>query len=293
MLTEQIEKLLAAGRPNDQLHPTPPVDALMQLLHFAEDGNALTSHQPWELSPAVCRRLEDGTGCTPPGGWSNLIGLSVGAGVFDVRRGLFVARVPSSQLPALIGDGSAAMVESFTRYLTPPAAAAALYVALDVHPLWGIELGRNVGVIDTHARPLVDATALPRVQDFVFGTLTGLLMSLRCLNSEHRYPVDQLAEVLFQAAQSARAMAGVERYSNGLPIFLENAPPQRRLLSTRIAAQDLLDYVFVPAGVCRRDDAGGFTVNCDAIAAVGVGDWDLNAQRGWWAAALALAHREA
>ena len=296
MLRAAHQKLLATGRPNRSLlaTSTPPIDALMQLLYFAEDGNTLTCTQPWSLDPALCRRLEDATDMHPPGGWARIAALAVGAKILEARPDRFVPLIPSEQLPMLIGDGFTVMAEAFTRRLTPPGAAAAIYVSLDVHPLWGFELGHYVGAFQKKADiPGADET-FPHVRDFVFGTLAGLMTTMRSLATNQRYSVDQLGEVLFQCIQAARELAGIETLRNtGLPVLLDDAPTSQRQITTSLAAGDVLDAVFVPAGVCRRDDAGGFSVDHDALLHVGVGDWTLDQQEQWWAAALALELREA
>ncbi len=291
------QTLLAAGRPRgDDFTLTPPAEALQQLVEFADHHGRLDASQPWELAPWICRQLEDESPRTPAGGWSKLAGLAAGAGILHATADGFVPVATTSWIRNEPDGFRRRMVEAFTARLIPPAAAAALYVALDVHPMWGLELGRDVGATDAPPRGITAGatSALPVVKELVFGTLTGLLTALRCAEPDMRYPVDALGDVLWSSAVAARRLANADAVKHaGLPVFLDGTVDQRRQLTTRLAISDLLDFVFVPAGVARRDDSGWFAADGDALIDVRIGDWELERQIGWWNDALRLAHRDA
>lgn len=290
------QTLLSSGRPRgDGLTIQPPGAALRAVLRYAE-RDSLDAGQPWELAPHVCRALEDDVGGAPAGGWSKLVGLAAGAGVLHATPNAFIPIATEAWISRDSDGFRRRMVEAFTARLIPPAAAAALYVALDVHPMWGLELGRDVGASETppHGITVGARSALPVVRELVFGTLTGLLTAMRCVEPNRRYPVDALGDVLWWSAISARELAQADRVRHaGLPIFMDGTVDQRRQLTTRLAISDLLDFVFVPAGVARRNDAGWFAVDRDALIDVEIGDWDLERQIGWWNEALVLADRHA
>lgn len=291
------QTLLESGRPRgDELHVEPPGPALVHLIHYVEDGGKLSSAHPWELAPHVCRELEDRLGYTPPGGWSRLAGLAAGAGVLHATTDGFHSIATVQWLLSQPDGLRPRMVEAFTTRMIPPAAAAALYVALDLHPLWGLELGRDLGACEQPPHGLTPGaeTALPVVRDLVFGTLTGLLTALRCVDVDRKYPLDALGEVLWQSVLSARTLACADAQKHaGLPVFADNGPDERRMLSTRLAIADLLDFVFVPAGVARRDDGGWFAADPDALMNVDAGAWGIDQQVSWWNDALVLQRRKA
>lgn len=283
------QSLLGAARARGrELEPESCVPALIDLLEVAEERDFLPAAHPWELAPAVCRELEDRLGYAPPGGWSRLVGLSAGAGVFHAAAEGFFPLATPAWVEAEAASFPTRLVEAFTSRLIPPAAAAALYVALDVHPLWGLELGRDVGAMQAPVSAPA-RMALPVVRRLVFGTITGLLVAMRTLDPDALYPVDALGDLLWWAAVRARGLARVsETPLEGLPIFLDGSAHERRLLTTRLAVADLLDFVFVPAGVVRRDDAGRFAAQPAPLVRARAGGLDLDDQIRWWAQALEL-----
>ena len=288
--------LEAARPPTNPLQLQSPFGALVDLVELADERGLLESAHPWELAPSVCRKLEERSTHQPAGGWARLVGLAAGTGLLEASGDGFVVQMRAEELPGGPDGTRRELVEAFTTRLIPPAAAAALYVALDVHPLWGLELGREVGstCVDTGPVTAPSRKALPVVKELVFGTLAGLLTSLRCLNPSARYPVDALGDVLWWSAVRARELAGADQFrAIGLPIFGEGSPAQRRMLTTRLAISDLLDFVFVPAGVARRDDSGWFMADRAALLDVCAGDWDLEQQVGWWNEALRIDKRAA
>ena len=207
-LLQAHQKLLESGRPRGaEPDIVAPSRALVDLVRFADDGHTLASIHPWELAPRVSRELEDRFGYTPPGGWARLTGLAAGAGIVHATPDRFVVLATADWIEGQPHRFCTRMVEAFTKRLIPPAAAAALYVALDVHPLWGLELGRDVGACQHPHGPSPGAkTALPVVRELVFGTLTGLVTSLRCVEADLRYPADVLGDVLWESAVSARRL---------------------------------------------------------------------------------------
>ena len=284
--------LLESARPADDLpRPRPPGEALARLVEFADRGAVLSTdvEQKWELEPHVCRQLEDELGPIPSGGWSRVVSLAAGAGVLYVTGDAFVP-VAGPQWIADHEDGFCRrMVEAFTCRLIPPAAAAVLYASLDVKLIWGLEMGRAVGSSEP-AAPAVTApgeSGLPIVQELIFGTLTGLVTALRCTDVDARYPVDALGNVLWAAACAASDDSGaLTARPGGLPVFGDHGMVARRAMITRPAISDLLDLVFVPAGVVRRDDSGWFVVNPQALADVQIGHWSIAEQIAWWNKAI-------
>lgn len=278
--------LIEAGQPLDaSLELSPTEDAIADLLTYAWEHERLRTTHPWELDPAECRELDRRFGYTPPGTWSRLAGLAAGA---DVLHATMEGFMPVPTLDEFRGAPADAwrrrMLESFTRRLIPPAAAAALYVALEVHPVWGLRLGRQVGAFSSPTEPGPVGAALGKVDELVFGTIATLIATLRGLRNDRRYPIDALGDVLWAAALGAR---GVTHPDDQLePVFPPTfvAPSdadERRMLTTRMSIVDIFDYVLVPAGVGRRDDAGFFRVDPAALLDVGVGSYDVPQQESW------------
>jgi hypothetical protein len=264
--------------------PDAAVDALLRLAD--REGRLETSH-PWELAPRVARSLSETTGFTPPGSWARVAGLAAGSGLLLARPDGFVPLAG----PEAVGDADSfrtRMVEAFTRRLIPPAAAAALYVTLDMHPVWGLRLGREVAL--TTEAPSDDLQRMTDrdvefVKRIVFGTIGGLLAVLRDLEAQRWYPLDQLGDVLWLLARETReTLSAAEPPSGVTPIFVEDQDEvSRRAIATRVTVADLFDFVFVPAGVARRDDSGRFAIDAAALGTVRAGEMTPQQQEAFFA----------
>ena len=242
------KSLIESGRSLDEPLCVSDVDRAIRDLtvHARERGLLRTAH-PWELDPAECRELHERFGYTPAGTWARLAGLAAGADILQATSGGFVCVAPIS---ATFEGLETRLVESFTRRLIPPAAAAALYIALEVHPMWGLRLGREVGVSPAYPNDDYDPRVMQRVEEIVFGTISALLAALRGLPNDRRYPLDALGDVLFHATSGARTIVTPPTHPEFPPAYQEPpAPEERRVVTTSMAIADLFDHVLVRAQI--------------------------------------------
>ncbi len=258
--------------------PADPVEALVDLLTFAHERPRLDTVHPWELAPRVARELHERCGYTPVGSWANLVGLAAGAGAFHAAGDGFVPMMSPTDVVRTRERASQRLVEAFTCRLIPPMAAAALYVALEVHPVWGLRLGRHVGAMDGDTE---QTESLLHVEELVFGTIATLVAILRGLRRDRRYPVEALATVLEAIVAQIRDECLPADSDEFPPVAFPDGDGGRRAYSMKLSTDDLLDYVLVPAGVARRDDTGWFAVEPSRLLGIRVGPYSMDEQEGW------------
>lgn len=269
---------VADGRPR----PVSPRQALADLVLYARRHGPLPMSNPWELAPRESRRIETELGYAPVGAWNGLLGLAAGTGLFVASEHGF----EYTGVDPWLDDSRCrlALLEAFTCMLSPPIAAAALYVALDVHPMWGLRLGEAVGAIRgevTRRSDLLADGGLASVRTAVFGTLAAFIAALRGLDARQEYPVDALAGLFGCCAAAAAARARAEHVVDDrlLPVFVHDETEIVGSRMASLAVLDIVDTVFVPAGTLRRYDDGWFCIEPQALSNVTVGPYDVKRQQ--------------
>jgi len=234
------------------------MDALHMLYNHAQKEGGLAMNGAWRLAPEECRRLEDKAGYAPPGGWRGLAALAAGCGVLKANREGFQP----------LGDwdgktGAKELLEAFTRRLVPPTTAAGLFILLGVHPAWGVRLAHYAQTGETpdgSREELFPQETLEVVREAVFGVIEEIVEELK---AREVHEVDQLAEVVAEACETAPKKGGAER---GLSPFVEAGDTSEanwRVID--FTASDLIDAWLVPAQAVERIDEGRIRVITDAL----------------------------
>lgn len=264
------------------------VDALVKR---CRDEGSLEVDGVWRLHREEARHLERQHGFRPPGGWRALCALAVGTGVLKARDDGFVI---GDRSPADFGDDPdqvrCRLLESFTRWLIPPATAAGLFLAMDVHPLWGLRLARRLHVdapiLDAPVEGWRDEELLPdedlaQLRKGIFAALSTVVSALGRLDNDHRYGLESLVGFIGQALKFGRDQ--IEPDGDGLDVLIDDIgnPEKARARSLEFAARELIDGVFVPAGVMRRYDDDTFAVDPAPFDAIQVGQLGKDARRTW------------
>lgn len=262
--------------------------ALQALVERAQSEGGLEVEALWRLHRQEARRLDLATGLRPVGGWRALSALAVGTGLLRAEEDKFL---PGGTEPGAWCDDEMLvrqrLVESMTRWLIPPATAAGLFLAMDIHPLWGLRLARRLHldspVIDGPIEGWRDQALLPdedlsELRKGVFAALSVVIGGLCHLDGRHRY--SQALFTAFVGEALAYGCEQIEESGQGLEVILETeARGQAR--SREFAAQELIERVLVPAGVMRCYDDDTCAVDGDALAAVQVGHLGRDAQQTW------------
>jgi hypothetical protein len=266
--------------------------AVVDLLGHALTRKSLATEGVWRLHREEVWRLEQATGYRPPSGWKKLCALAAGCGVLTARSEDFV---PAARLETIEDWGPARtrieLLEAFSQRLVPPAAAAALFLLLGIHPLWGLRLAHRVhrsGGPCSSADD-IEAQLVDRVDEMVFGALSGIIATLRQLEPHRRYGVDALSSLVGQCCARARREAMTDAFIGGQTVFIDDGEPRMWVSEKRdaqIRAQDfttegLIGSVFVPAAAMTRFDDGTFCVSDHGFAGVRVGRLEEYEQNRW------------
>lgn len=265
--------------------------AAKALLEFAKSMGTLEVEAAWRLASNVERRIEAEAGFSPPGGWSRLSALLAGTKYLRATKRGFV--IAPATFDNDLGDEKLhkELVEAMTLQLVPPATAASIFIALGIHPAWGLRLAWEVQHRDRPAasttRPTMcewlPAEALEPIHKgvFVFISLViGILARLRC---DQSYATQRLGDVIEDAARFARQIAEenmVDIDPEHFNPLLEGADSNRRI--TDVLTRDLLEGVFLPAGVVRDVGDGRFVVVADIFGDVRVDNIDHSEREGWF-----------
>ncbi len=286
----QFIDLVESGKKEEQefdVHRV--VRALLALQERCREQGKLACEGVWRLHRKEVRTLTEQQGFRPPGGWRGLCSLAVGTGVLRADEDCFVVgSYDGSQWDAQ--EVRTRLLESFTRWLIPPATAAGLFLAMNVHPLWGLRLARKLHVdapmIDGPVEGWRDEALLPE-QDLaelrkgVFAALSTVLSGLRRLRSDERYGEEALVGFVGEAIEFGRGQ--IEAGGEGLEVLIEDVGHSEKAAarSTEFAAREFFEGVLVPAGVMRRYDDGTFAMDVDVLEKVRVGALGRDAQRSW------------
>ena len=246
----------------------------------------------WRLDRGETLALERETDRRPPGGWRALCALAVGTGALKARDNGFVCGPRASDAwsdrPTMVRRR---LLESFTRWLIPPSTAAGLFLAMGVHPLWGLRLARRLHVdapmIEEPAEGWRDEELMPEadlasLRKGVFAALSVIVGGLRRLDGDRRYGLESLTGVVGEAIGFGRDQ--IVTTGEGLDVLIEDIgePEKARARSLEFAARELFDAVLVPAGAMRRYDDETFGVDPEVFADIRVGLLGTDAQRSWF-----------
>lgn len=264
--------------------------ALVALFRRAEEQGKLTAQGVWRLHRSEVVELQRDGQLRPPGGWRALSALCVGAGVLKARDDGFVTGDTDPETWEDTAGARRRLVEAFTRWLIPPSTAASLFLAMDVHPLWGLRLARRLHVdapmLDSNIDGWRDEQLLPdedlaELRKGIFAALSTVVSALARLDAAHRYGFEALVNFVGDAIRFGRAQ--IETTGDGLDVLIDDIgnPEKAVARSIEFAAHELADGVFVPAGVMRRYDDDTFAVDPAPLQNVKVGGLGEDAQRTW------------
>ncbi len=256
-------------------------DSLTQVFEFLEDGGELTAEGPWRLSPEIAATLSQRAGYTPPGGWSALVGLAVGADIFDVSHQKFE---PSMTLAELVTLDEHTLrhhlLEAATIDIVPPAFGASLGVLLQMHPAWALRITQAIREADASNFWRDDAKFPPErieeVRTIFVDSIACIIATLRSLRSGARYQTAALARFAHDVAGALTRDAHRDS-APGFNAFVADIGEFDHRAHQLV--NDLLDLVLVPAGAARRFADGTFCVLAGAFDQVRVENLDADAQR--------------
>ena len=263
----------------------PALDALRAHL---EEHDELRTESVWRLHRATAAALSLRGAPRPPGGWRAFCSLLAGTGFLSTRDDAFLPG-PELHCPWTRDEVAASrhLLESFTRFLIPPAAAASLFLSMGVHPLWGLRLARRrhddaaflPAMEGWKDESLFGDEGLSELRKAVFAALSLLVASLRRLDAEHRYSLDALTGLIAQALRYGARQ--IEDPGGPVPIVIQDLQHGVAARTLELAARELLDSVLIPAGLLRRLDDDTFLLFASSLEELQVGHLGADAQRTW------------
>lgn len=270
-----------------------PIGPLLDAIQRRADcQDGLQVEGIWRLHRREAQELEGALGQSPPGGWLGLTSLAVGTGILRAREDSFITGPEESPLWLKEEEECRRrLVEAFTRWLIPPSVAAALFLGLGIHPLWGLRLARRLHhdapMMDCFSMPwrdeeLMPEAALSELRKGIFAGLSVILSGLRSLHSHRRYSAEGLRHFLLEALEYG--FLQIEDDFEGLSLLIGD-PEQMGLSRTRgleIAATEIIEGVFLPAGILRSQPEGGFSLRPELLETVQVGHLGRDAQQTWF-----------
>jgi hypothetical protein len=287
--------LVEGAKPlQEQLEHSSTSTAIRFLLDYAR-RHTLHTEAAWRLSSRVERELEAAAEYRPPGGWASLAGLLAGTGRLNAKRDKFILQ-PSAPFGGLSDrEILIELAEAMTRKLVPPATAASIFIALGIHPAWGLRLAweiQNAGRGEAMAanppmEELLSAEGLEPARKAVFVFIALVVGILQKLEHQKSYAIDLFAAVLDDAVRFARSVGEchAEVTTDDLPCFLsDDSSVNRRVI--QVLARDLLDDVFIPSGIVRDVGDGRFAVLSEGLDDVRVDEMDREQREEWMGAFL-------
>lgn len=293
---EAYNHLVQSALPLDEeLEPASMMAAVQFLLDYARRHQPLRTEAAWRLSAKVERALEAAARFRPTGGWANLVGLLAGTDYLQAKRDGFVFKKMPAHDHLSEKKLHVDLVEAMTTQLVPPATAASIFIALGIHPAWGLRLawevqnGHHKGGWTSNP-PMGDVLPVEQIEParravFIFVAL--VIGVLDRLETKKSYMMDAFAAVLEEAIQFARAVGECQEETvadEGLPCFLDGSTSNRRVM--QVLARDLLEDVFIPAGVIRDVGDGRFAVAASVFGDVRIDKMDSDAPGEWFEAFL-------
>lgn len=291
-MTKFIELQKSGRQEKNQFGVAKLADALGALQEECRKSGRLRAEGVWRLHREEATKLEERIGDRPPGGWRALCSLAVGTGILRADEEAFVeGPVSVEELCGHHRKTRASLVEAFTCWLIPPSTAAGLFLAMDVHPLWGLRLARRLHLdapnLDGPLEGWRDEALLPdedlaELRKGVFAALSIILSGLRRLSRDRRYGLAGLIGFVSEAMAYGRNQ--IDERGSGLEVIVggTEGSPRAASRSLEFAARELCEGVLVPAGVMRRYDDETFAVDASALEEVQVGHLGRDAQRSWF-----------
>lgn len=231
-------------------------DHVHALLEHAHEQGELPTEAAWRLAPLEERKLVDRYG-EIPGTWSSLCGLAAGAGILQAKRHYFVPTMSLEELDAMSQqDLQVQLIEALTCRLVPPQVAASLFIALNIHPAWGLRLAYGVQNTGEHRiepmDTMFDADHVEMLAGVVFGLIETIWGIIDGLVAERSYSRRAFGAAIAAAVEEARQEApGVQ---TGVSMFLETG--LRHTTVVDVLATELVDDVLIPAGVVGEGGQG-------------------------------------
>ncbi len=291
-MTRFIDMLESARKAENNFDEAGVCRAMKEVEKRCRSRGRLSAEAVWRLHRKEALELERETGFRPAGGWRLFCSLLVGTGILRAEDDCFVVG------PTPIGDWiddetqvRVRMMESFTRWLIPPSVAAGLFLAMGVHPLWGLRLARKLHVdgpmmeasmVGWRDEELLPDEDLAQLRKGIFCSLSVLLSGLRRLRKDRRYGLEGLGGFISEAIVFGREQ--IEESGQGLEVLIEDLGDPKGAVgrSMEFATRELIDGVLVPAGVMRRYDDDTFAVDSNVLGEVRVGHLGQDAQRTWF-----------
>lgn len=300
-MTQFIELLESGRRANNEFDAPTVSAALRDLEARCDREGKLAVEGVWRLHRSEAQHLAQDGQHHPPGGWRALCSLCVGAGLLRATDEAFVRGPHCTERFKDDDDCRRRLVESFTRWLIPPATAAGFFLAMGVHPLWGLRLARRLHLdapmMETPLEGWRDEELLPdadlaQLRKGIFATVSVVLSGMRKLRKDERYA--QPAMIGFFSEAIAYGRAQIESSGQGLDVLIDElGEPEKAISRSReFAAREFFDGVLVPAGVMRRFDDDTFAVDPEPLQGVQVGHLGSDAQQTWFQCFLADAPDE-
>ena len=254
-------------------HPPQPVRLAraVGLLHTLASHEPLQMEGPWRLGEASCRALEREHGPLPCGSWEALAGILAGTGVLHITP---LAAEVGPEDPTCWDEPELRQraFEALTCLLVPPAVAAGWFLAVGIHPYWGLKVAHHVHGHDSSCRirpsqgefpeHLFDPKRLEALLEYVFGGLARMgAVLLECVPGR-AYSLRALAEVCSSHLERHRArLADETSGASGLPMWMPQDGPESRLEHLEaFVRKDLCARLLEPAGIVYQPRPDTFAV---------------------------------
>lgn len=265
---------------------------LKVLWQRCQEQGELKTERAWRLARQESLALARETGFQPRGGWRGLAELAIGTGMMRAQEGAFVPR--QGQLEDWIGvarQERVLLLEGFTRWLIPPGVAAGFFLAMGIHPAWGIRLAHHLHqdgpIIETPPQGLADSPMMPQedlseLRKGIFAALSVIISGLRHLEPGWRYSQEALSGFIGEAIAFGRAQ--IQESGEGLPVVIDEPGgfEEAQGRSVDFVYRELMEGVMVPAGVVRRFDDETFSVDSPVLEELRVGHLGRGAQQTWF-----------
>jgi len=263
---------------------------MIAALELSDAQGGLRAAAGWRLDRSEIRELRRRAVGTPPGGWSSLINLMAGSGLFAAEMEYYEANISAEDLLKLPPRRlQRRAVEAFTNYLAPPQVAAALFIATGIHPLWGLKVANAVHCPYRPASPIpaifdrmMPESYVAGVREMIFGVISTLMAALRRLPPGRAYPETAMVSLIEVAVASVREQVSMQP---GGPDVLELYNTELSPVLAHVAAAELWDMiatqVLVASGVLERLSTLEFIVDSPALAEIEVDGADATAQEYW------------
>ena len=290
-MTQFIELLESGRREHSEFDASTVSQALVDLRTRCGREGELRAEGVWRLDRGEALQLDREGDRRPCGGWRALCSLAVGTGLLRAEEDAFV---PGPRETESFGGGDECrrqLVESFTRWLIPPATAAGMFLAMGIHPLWGLRLARRLhsdapmlegSIEDWRDEELLPEADLAELRKGVFASLSIIFSGLRRLRTDERYGQPGLIGFIGEALAFGREQ--IESSGQGLDVLIDDIGEPKKAISRsrEFAAREIFDAVLVPAGVMRRYDDDTFAIDSTLLQNVQVGHLGKDAQRTWF-----------